>query len=305
MRFWRSIPGALVLVSLIGTAAAFSMAAVQVQRLTHPPRLADGGSNIGTELARIEDVAFASADGVPLKGWILDGKPAQPAVIVCHDLGEAKSALLNVAIALNKAGFTVLAFDFRGHGASGGTSSTLGIQESRDVTGAVDFLDTLPKGGADTRSIGVFGSGMGAHAAVLAAADRPSLDVLVLDGLWPDARWQLVRGTLPDWPWGQRHMGVVPSTMFTILAGTSIDGRRAADVLPALGGRDLLLVAPAGDGRLDEAMKAMYATLPERRDSERNLITLPATRASGLSDADLARYHERVVEFFASRLTPR
>jgi hypothetical protein len=100
-------------------------------------------------------------------------------------------------------------------------------------------------------------------------------------------------------------MGVVPSTMFTILAGTSIDGRRAADVLPALGGRDLLLVAPAGDGRLDEAMKAMYATLPERRDSERNLITLPATRASGLSDADLARYHERVVEFFASRLTPR
>jgi hypothetical protein len=49
-------------------------------------------------------------------------------------------------------------------------------------------------------------------------------------------------------------------------------------------------------------MKAMYATLPERRDSERNLITLPATRASGLDAAELVRYHERVVDFFTSRL---
>jgi hypothetical protein len=46
----------------------------------------------------------------------------------------------------------------------------------------------------------------------------------------------------------------------------------------------------------------MYATLPERRDAERNLITLPATRASGLGEGDLARYHERVVAFFSSRL---
>ena len=94
----------------------------------------------------------------------------------------------------------------------------------------------------------------------------------------------------------------MPTTLFPWIAGASIDGGRAADVLPGLGGRDLLLVSPAGDRRLDESMKAMYATLPERRDSERNLITLPATRASGLGAADQARYHERVVEFFRSRL---
>ena len=46
----------------------------------------------------------------------------------------------------------------------------------------------------------------------------------------------------------------------------------------------------------------MYATLPERRDSERNLITLPATRVSGLGADEQARYHERIVEFFKSRL---
>jgi len=302
MKFWRSIPGTLLIVALIGTTAAFGLAAVQVQRLTHPARTPAIASDLGTELAKIEDVTFEAADDVSIAGWLLHGDPALPPVILCHDLGESKNALINVAIALNKAGFTVLAFDFRGHGASGGTSSTLGIQESRDITGAVDFLESLPKGTVDTRAIGIFGSGMGAHAAVLAASDRPALQVLVLDGLWPDPRWKLIRGTLPDWPWGQAHMGSIPAALFVMLSGTSIDGRRAADVLPALGGRDLLLVAPAGDGKLDEAMKTMYATLPERRDSERNLITLPATHASGLSADDLNRYHQRVVTFFASRL---
>jgi pimeloyl-ACP methyl ester carboxylesterase len=225
--------------------------------------------------------------------------------VVCHDLGEDKNALINLAIALHKAGFTVLTFDFRAHGASGGSCSTLGVDESRDVLGAVDYLGTLPPGRVSTQSIGIYGAGMGAHAAVLAAADRPSLQVLVLDGLWPDARWTLVQRSMPDWPWGQKHLGSVPAMLFPLIAGAKMSDRRAADVLPALAGRDLLLVAPAGDARLDDEMKAMYATLPERRDSERNLITLPGTRASGLESGELNRYHARVVDFFASRLAPR
>jgi hypothetical protein len=137
---------------------------------------------------------------------------------------------------------------------------------------------------------------------VLAAAERPALRVLVLDGLWPDAGFTLVHHVFEDWPWGERHLRMVPAALFPLIAGASIQDGRAEDVLPALAGRDLLLVSPAGDRRLDESMKAMYATLPERRDSERNLITLPATRASGLSADDLTKYHERVVEFLRSRL---
>jgi pimeloyl-ACP methyl ester carboxylesterase len=225
-----------------------------------------------------------------------------PPILVCHDLGESKNAVINVAIALNNAGFTVLAFDFRGHGASGGTGSTLGIDEVRDVLGAVDFVTQLSEDGVDVRSIGIFGAGMGAHAAVLAAGERSVLRVLVLDGLRPDARFALVRQEFADWPWGEKHLGAVPVALFPWIAGASIGERRAADVLPALAGRDLLLVAPAGDRRLEESMKAMYATLPDARDSERNLITLPATRASGLSADDRVRYEERVVSFFRSRL---
>jgi uncharacterized protein len=302
MRFLRSFPGVVLLLLTFGALAVLGMAAVQVHRVTHPPREATMTGDLGAALAKAEDVSFPSTDGVKLQGFLLHGAPGSSPVILCHDLGEGKNALMNLAIALNKAGLTVLAFDFRAHGASGGTCSTLGVEESRDVLGATDFIASLPKADVDARSIGVFGAGMGAHAAVLAAADRPALKVLVLDGLWPDARWTLVQRTMQDWPWGQEHMGAIPVAVFPFIAGTSIAERRAADVLPVLAGRDLLLVAPAGDAKLDEAMKSMYATLPERRDSERNLITLPATRASGLGAEDLARYHARVVDFFVSRL---
>jgi len=302
MTFWRSIPGTLVLVSVLGVAAALGMAGVQVYRVTHPARQPEMALNLGVTLAKAEAVTFLSTDGVELKGWLFHGPPKSAPIVLCHDLGESKNAVINIGIALNKAGFTVLAFDFRGHGGSGGHVSTLGVQESRDVIGAVDFVAGLPKEDVDARRIGVFGSGMGAHASVLAAAERSAVRVLVLDGLWPNARFTLVHHEFADWSWGERHLGAIPAALFPLIAGSSIDAGRAADILPALAGRDLLLVAPAGDSRLDASMKEMYATLPERRDSERNLITLPATRASGLGADDLARYHERVVSFFLTRL---
>ncbi|HZN55593.1 MAG TPA: alpha/beta fold hydrolase [Candidatus Polarisedimenticolaceae bacterium] len=302
MRFFRTPPGTALLVAAIGAVAALGMTAAQVHRVTRPERQPELPVNLGAALAKVEDVTFKSADGTDLDAWLFRGKPGGPPVVLCHDLGESKNALMNLAIAVNKAGFTVVAFDFRAHGGSGGSHATLGVEEARDVLGAVDYLGDLPAGTVDTRKIGIFGAGMGANAAVLAAADRPALRVLVLDGLWPDARATLVRHVFPDWPWGAKHLGALPAALFPIVAGAALDERRAADILPELAGRDLLLVAPAGDGRLDESMRAMYATLPERRDAERNLITLPATRASGLGADDLARYHEKVVAFFRSRL---
>jgi pimeloyl-ACP methyl ester carboxylesterase len=302
MSFWRSVPGAIVLVVSFGVLASLGLAGAQVFRVTHPARQPEMKLNLGAALAQAEDVTFRSTDGIRLAGWLIHGKATMPPVVLCHDLGESRNAVINLAIALNQAGFTVLAFDFRGHGASGGEGSTLGVEEVRDVLGAVDFVAGLPKDDVDVKRIGIFGAGMGAHAAVLAAAERPSLRVLVLDGLWPDAGFTLVHHEFADWRWGQQHLGAIPVALFPLFAGASIASARAEDVLPSLAGRDLLLVSPAGDRRLDESMKAMYAKLPEQRDSERNLLTLPATRASGLGADDLARYHERVVEFFRSRL---
>ena len=115
---------------------------------------------------------------------ILEGDPLRPFIVVCHELGASKASVVDLGILLQKEGFNVLLFDFRGHGGSEGDVSGLGGQEKRDVLGAIDFLQ---KGrGVEARHIGLYGVGMGAHAAVLAAVERPALRVLVLDGLYPD-----------------------------------------------------------------------------------------------------------------------
>lgn len=303
MRFAKSVPGAIVLVLVLAALLACGAVGFQVHRITHPERQPELQINLGATLAKAEDISFNASDHTALSGWLFRGGVGRPAIVLAHDLGESRNALISLAVVLNQAGFTVLAFDFRGHGASGGSGSTLGLDESRDVIGAVDFLTALPAGTVDTRRIGVYGIGMGAHAAVLAAAERASLRVLVLDGLWPDARWTLVRRTFEDWPWASDHLGALPAVAFAMLSGESATRGRAEDVLPSLGTRDVLLVASASNAQLADALKSMYATLPETRESERSLVTLPSTPGSSAPASEVAAFHERIVEFFRVRLT--
>ena len=301
MGFWRSFPGTVLLVLLLAVVTATGVLGAQVWNVLHPTRPSDNAPTLANELSGAEGVRFDAADGVHLAGWLFPGPDDRPSIVLAHDLNESKAALVNLAIALHSAGFTVLAFDFRGHGESQGSVSSLGIDEKRDVLGAVDFVERRSAG--RSKEIGVYGSGMGAHAAVLAAADRSKLRVLVLDGIWPDASWPLVRRSYLGWGFGVRWLGFMPRGIYSVLRSRPPDAERAADVLPRLEGRELLFVAPAGDAALASAMQGMYDSLPKSREaSEGNLVTLPGTRAAGLDGAELRHYHDRVVQFFESRM---
>jgi hypothetical protein len=144
---------------------------------------------------------------------------------------------------------------------------------------------------------------MGAHAAALAATDRPALRVLVLDGLYPDVSYSLVRRVFGGWEPGVRHLGFLPNGVFSLVHRTRIANHRAADALAGLVGRDVLLLAPAGDPELTDEMKRMVGTIPQQPDVDGNLEVLAATQGQGLYGADLGRHVSRVTEFFESRLS--
>lgn len=300
MKLLRSVVGALCLVLLFGAGAGIGATGIGVHRATHPPRTAGEDPTVAGALVSLESVRFKAPDGVELAGWLVRGKEGGPPVVLCHAFGESKASLLHLAVGLERRGFTVLLLDFRGHGESGGAGSTLGVEEKRDVIGAVDYLVGLPR--IDSRKIGIYGVGLGAHAAVLAARDRPALRVLVLDGLYPDASYSLVRAVYGGWSFGVRHLGFLPAAMFNIAHRTRIGSNRAADVLPALRGRDILLLAPAGDSALAAEMERLYHAIPQKRDNEASLVTMPATLAAGLYGEDLDRYQDRITAFFETRL---
>jgi pimeloyl-ACP methyl ester carboxylesterase len=303
MSFWKSMRGAILLtvagLLVIGLIAVGAM----VYRVTHPGRQIEDSPTLASVVAPVEEVAFAASDGVQLTGWHLRGRPNAPCVVLCHDLGERKGHLLDLAVLLNKSGFGILAFDFRGHGSSDGSGSSLGLAEKRDVIGAVDYLAEREDVVGDR--FGVYGVGVGAHAAVLAAADRPGIKVLVLDGLFPDPGFAVVRKVYGSWSFGVRYLGFAPRAALIFLQLARNEREQARQVISNLVERDILLLAPAGDIELTNRIQEMYESIPERQDADANFIVLPATRLDDLYGEDRALYEKRVVSFFESRLPPR
>ncbi len=134
---------------------------VLLYRHAHPPRLTSEETPESL-FTRYEDASFTSSDGVSMSGWWIPGREKAPALILCHDRGASRASLLGLAARLSAESYSVLLFDARGHGKSGGTSS-FGVLEKRDVIGAIDWVGSNTK--ADATQIGVFGVGMGAYAA--------------------------------------------------------------------------------------------------------------------------------------------
>lgn len=140
-----------------------------------------------------EDVAFKSPDGVILSGWLIKG--SKDKVIIQSHFGvqccrsgytqEGKGMMkayksdinfLRQAKYLNEAGYTVLMYDFRGHGKSEAGPShwiTWGLEESKDVIGAVDFISNHPE--YKNAGIGLFSICMGQGASTNAFGTEDGL----------------------------------------------------------------------------------------------------------------------------------
>ncbi|WP_421724321.1 alpha/beta hydrolase family protein [Bauldia sp.] len=106
-----------------------------------------------------EDIFFPSMDGVMLDGWLIPAAGSDKLVICNHFIGANRYGypghlepwtgqggfevnFLGAYKALNEAGYTVLAYDLRGHGhsASGaGDITGVGAIEWRDVVGSVRY----------------------------------------------------------------------------------------------------------------------------------------------------------------------
>jgi pimeloyl-ACP methyl ester carboxylesterase len=144
-------------------------------------------------------VTFVSTDQTPIDGWLMPVIDARtvleqkeqvlrqkhPAVVLLHDIGQRRDALLPLVKPLHEAGYLVLAINLRGGGARAVKGETFGLTELGDVKAAVDMLRRRPF--VDGNHIALVGCGSGATAALLAAdadaqiagvvADRPIRDV--------------------------------------------------------------------------------------------------------------------------------
>ncbi len=177
----------LRLATLAATALAAAYVAVSVYaalQFTRAERT-PVGRDPGEIAPRHEAVSFTAIDGIVLRGWYFPGTSGRAAVLVHgKDSNRLDSDnLAFVARTLQAAGYAVLAFDLRGHGASGGDRFSLGHHERKDVAAAVDQL--VARGHA-MRSIALYGESMGASTALQALRLRPDVGAVVADSAYAD-----------------------------------------------------------------------------------------------------------------------
>ncbi|WP_041450553.1 alpha/beta hydrolase [Anaeromyxobacter dehalogenans] len=125
-------------------------------------------------------VELRSGSGSTIRGWLARGHPGAGAVLLLHGIGASAAEMAGRARFLAAVGYSVLAIDFRGHGASGSAQTTYGALESRDARAAVEWLRAALPG----ERIGVIGISMGGAAALLGPVPL-KVDALVLESVYP------------------------------------------------------------------------------------------------------------------------
>ncbi|MDQ6669827.1 MAG: alpha/beta fold hydrolase [Chloroflexota bacterium] len=249
-----------------------------------------------------EDVKFASAqDNMRLSGWFfkaLGGGPA-PAVVLCHGIGTGRRECLPMALRFSAAGYNVLCFDFRAHGMSDGQFSSVGLHETDDVIGAVEYLKQRPE--VDARRIGVVGFSMGAVATIQAAARCHDIAAVVADSAYASFleavrySFRLV-SRLPHFPvapiamrWAKWMVHVDPGLL------------RPVDVIGRITPRPILLT----HGTLDEIVPVRHAyTLFKAAEEPKELWVVPEARHVEARDLDPQGYFERIERFLHQALSP-
>lgn len=175
------------------------------------------------------DVTLTTADGVNLAAWYVPAveqgpASAHPTILLAHGLLDRKGTMLNLLPWLHRAGYNVMMFDFRGHGASDKQPTTIGRKEALDIQAALDWLEAEGVGG----SVGGLGMSLGAAALVNAAAQDSRLDALVLDSLfadWSDTDFARDYRLPPDWlvPGVPSPVDIIPDihTPILLIHGTA------------------------------------------------------------------------------------
>jgi uncharacterized protein len=239
--------------------------------------------------ADYREVAFRASDGLRIAGWY---RPSQngAAVLLVHGGGGDRTGAVRHARMLVRHGYGVLLYDARGRGESEGSPNGYGWKWTKDIAGAMAFLEHRPDVRPDR--IGALGISTGADVILEAAATRTDLHAVVTDGA--------AAGSFADW---KRLQGVTAMTpMFwsqfaalRVLTGDQ-PGPALADLVPRIRAPLLLISA---DRHEERDFNVKYERLSRGHARHWNLPDTLHTH--GLRDHP-REYERRVVGFLDGAL---
>jgi len=244
---------------------------------------------------RFDPVSFASHDGLTLRGWFIPADDPSPVTIMIqHGVGSNSGDMLPSTLCLRNQGrWNLFYYDFRGHGMSEGTHTSLGPLELEDFRQAFRYIrQTHPDA---TRRMGIYGHSMGAAVAITGAAETPELEGVIAENSFAHIgstirRFARIFYRIPYFPF-------VPLTMLfaSWRLGVRVGVFAPVTVIGKIAPRPILML----HGELDRRMpKADVRALWEAAKEPRFLWAIPG---AGHGDAWMVvreEYEKRLVQFF-------
>ncbi len=281
-----AVVGFLVLLGAIIGGLALYGARVLTRR-----RVPDASASPADFALDYKDVAFASRDGLTLRGWLIPANYPRGTVVFCPGHAGSMDSDLRYAPVFHHKGYNVLLFDYRAHGRSDGHLVSMGCLEQQDLLGAIDWLQRR-----GIERVGVFGFSMGGRVAISTAPQTEAIVAVVSDGAPVTMMEAIAAGSkergLPGWL-------ALPVAWLTLWlagrrVGCDLSAADAAHWVPKLAPRALLLVHGGRDPYVSTAaVERLFAAAGEPKE----LWVVPE---AGHRQADKLRpdeYLERVIGF--------
>ena len=276
------------------SAAGVLLARDRALILVHPPRLPITTQPESVGFTDDQAVSFPSEDGIDLSAWYVPPPDERGAVVIyVHGLGGNRQLMLEPSAILYPHGYGALLIDLRNHGDSGGTISTLGYYEPRDIRAALNFLLAQPEVNPDR--VGIFGESLGAITALRAAAQMPELRAVVAQSAFTSIEENVASGVrqiagLPPFPFA-------PLVIFfgELETGLKIGQVRPVDEIAQIAPRAVLLMHGGQDRLLSsDNSQRLYDAAGEPKE----LVYFPTAAHSGLLASDPELWERSVVRFF-------
>jgi alpha-beta hydrolase superfamily lysophospholipase len=244
-----------------------------------------------------------AADGILLRGWeVTAAQPNGSWILLFHGVADNRMGVLEHALFLLRAGYSVTLMDARAHGESEGSIGTYGWLEGNDSRAIVDALVAAEH----PAHLYALGESMGAGMALQSAGADPRIEAVVAEAPFASLREASYDyAGLRKYPWLGKTL-FAPGAWVMLARGQAIAGFSAAAVSPersvAARAFPVLLICDAADTTLPcRHAEKLYAAAR----GPKSLWIVPRAFHTAALGYEPVEFKRRVLEFYANTAAVR
>ena len=293
--FQRIIPIILLVLILLLSFSGFA-----IYRLVYPGRLPETIDPSSFLLRNFQTLSFKGSGQQSIEGWFIPSVRGAPVVFLCHGYLSSRSELLTLASTFQENGYNLFLFDFRAHGTSSLSPSTLGRRETEDLLGAIQMVSE--RSDVNPNRVGLWGVSLGAWVALSAATRSSRVKTVVVDSPFdsPGSFVEMQTSSL----FGVNNILINKMARFGLFLlnfPQRTDSAKLVKDLAELNGPDKLFITNEEAPRLESQTLYLFNHTAEPKE----LLRMKKSKTSILYDVDRKNYENSVVDFFRKHLPIR